>query len=51
MNVTDNAGPTGALYLLHTNGVPLTADGKVLHLELGIGDGETRVYMQTTVRP
>lgn len=29
----------GDLYLLHANGVPLTASGTVLHLELGAGDG------------
>lgn len=33
------ASSNANLYLLHANGVPLTASGKVLHLELGDGDG------------
>ena len=27
-------------YLLHANAVPFTADGRVLHLELAVGDGK-----------
>ena len=33
-------------YLLHVNGVPVTTDGRVMHLELAAGDGEIKVYLR-----
>lgn len=38
----DSPGPP---YLLRANGVPLTPDGRVLHLELGAGDGEMKLQI------
>lgn len=35
---------------LRTNGVPLTAEGHVIHLELGVGDGEALYFLFSSAR-